>query len=161
MRDWQVFTCLNGKFADYTFQFAYVSFCHVKKKSNFASAETSWTLISGKPCWHCDIRCRRGLFCREAVWSGYRRQGDLQWWWVCLASPQKFQHVPSAPRSECVCALVCVHRGLYSVCSSGEEQQFGHRLPAGPEELSQRHSLDRRLESTAGVPAVPQLPELV
>lgn len=65
----------------------------------------------------------------------------------------------------CVCthahAHVCVHRGLYSVCSSGEEQQFGYQLPAGPEELSQRHSLDRRLESTAGLPAVPQLPELV
>lgn len=73
--------------------------------------------------------------------------------------------VPSAPLSECVCthahAHVCVHRGLYSVCSSGEEQQFGHQLPAGPEELSQRHSLDRRLESTAGLPAIPQLPELV
>lgn len=56
---------------------------------------------------------------------------------------------------------VRVHRGLYSVCSSGEQQQFGHQLPAGPEELSQRHSLDRRLESAAGLPAVPQLPELV
>lgn len=64
------------------------------------------------------------------------------------------------PEYVCVYAHVCVHRGLHSVCSSGEEQQFGHQLPAGPEELSQRHSLDRRLEPPAGLPAVPQLPEL-
>lgn len=56
----------------------------------------------------------------------------------------------------------CVsRRGLPPVCGRGDQQHRGHPLPAGPEELSQWPPLDGGLESSAGLPAVPQLPELV
>lgn len=76
-----------------------------------------------------------------------------------MVSQLNIQPFPFAPLSDRV--SVRVHRGLHSVCGSGEEQQFGHQLAAGPEELSQWRSMDRRLESPTGLPAVPQLPELV
>lgn len=52
-------------------------------------------------------------------------------------------------------------RRLHSVCGCGEKQQFGHTVPAGPQELSQWGSMDHWMESTTWLPAVPQLPELV
>lgn len=52
-------------------------------------------------------------------------------------------------------------RRLHSVCGCGEKQQFGHTVPAGPQELSQWGPMDSWMESTTRLPAVPQLPELV
>lgn len=57
--------------------------------------------------------------------------------------------------------LLASCRRLHSVCGCGEKQHFGHPLPAGPQELPQWSSMDRRMESPTRLPAVPQLPELV
>lgn len=58
-----------------------------------------------------------------------------------------------------ICILTC--RRLCSVCGCGEKQQLGSKIPAGPQELSQRGSMDSRLESPARLPAFQKLPELV
>lgn len=75
-------------------------------------------------------------------------------------------HVSSALFSKPVFLSVIVrlclyYRRLYSVCGCGEKQQLGHTVPAGPQELSQRGSMDSWMESSSRLPAVPKLPELV
>lgn len=57
--------------------------------------------------------------------------------------------------------LVCVRRGLRPVCGRGDQQLGGPARAPGPEELSQWPPLDGGLEPPAGLPVVPQLPELV
>lgn len=52
-------------------------------------------------------------------------------------------------------------RRLHPVGGRGEEQQPGRALAAGHQELSQRGTVDGRLESPSGLPAVQELPELV
>lgn len=64
------------------------------------------------------------------------------------------------PLHQCL-SVLCLCRRLHSLCSCSEEQQFGHKLPAGTQELSQRGSMDCWMESSTRLSALTQLPELV
>lgn len=110
---------------------------------------TVFIFISGEPCWHSDFRCRRTLFCCEAVRPCCDRQGDIQWWYVYLKILERSSISPLhqglritlyvCPAGGCILSVAVVKnssldirslQGLRS-CHSGVRWTAGWSLPLG------------------------------